>query len=198
MSKFLSSKTANELYNLISLEYIVMFLSVTARLCLVEWKDKTHAGWNGKDLGGSGRGLIGALLRYSPGDGIAEFRRNANYELTMKGAVFRDVTLCGFCKNPRFRERISIIRVTRVGELGTTLAVTSNGSTLVTANAVPSSWILITLMMQTIHSSETSVLTRVAQSNIPEDGTLHSHCRENLKSYNELTRCRNYIGTGPI
>jgi hypothetical protein len=44
----------------------------------------------------------------------------------------------------------SFIRVTRIGELGTTLAATSNRRTL---------------------------------RNIPEDTVLHSHRRENLKSY---------------
>jgi hypothetical protein len=33
-------------------------------------------------------------------------------------------------------------------------------------------------------SSETSVLTRATRRNNPEDTILHSHCRENLKSYN--------------
>jgi hypothetical protein len=52
----------------------------------------------------------------------------------------------------------SIIRVTRIGELGT-LAVTSNQCMLVTANIVPSSPILVTLMMEALQPSEKSVLT---------------------------------------
>jgi hypothetical protein len=44
------------------------------------------------------------------------------------------------------------------------------------------------LNMGTIHSSETSVLTRpTRRRHIPEDGILHSHCRANLKSYIALT-----------
>jgi hypothetical protein len=46
-----------------------------------------------------------------------------------------------------------IIRVTRIGELGTTLAITSNRC------------------------------TQVTRRNIPDDAILHSHRRENLKSY---------------
>jgi hypothetical protein len=54
---------------------------------------------------------------------------------------------------------------------------------LVTTNVVPSSVILVTLMMEAIRSSETSVLTRAARRNITEDRFLRSHRRENLKSY---------------
>jgi hypothetical protein len=82
------------------------------------------------------------------------------------------------------------IKVTRIGELGTTQAATSNRRTLrrsmcrllVTASVVPSSLILVTLM-ETLSSSGMSVLTRATWHNIPEDTILHSHCHENLKSY---------------
>jgi hypothetical protein len=53
---------------------------------------------------------------------------------------------------------VSIIRVTRIGELGTTLAETNNRRRL-QRNTKP-------------------------RRNIPEDAILHSHRRENLKSSN--------------
>jgi hypothetical protein len=76
----------------------------------------------------------------------------------------------------------SIIRMTRIGELGTMLAVTRQPKhavkkyyvvrLLVTANMVPSSLMLVTLMMEVIRSSETLFLTRATWHNIPEDDIL--------------------------
>jgi hypothetical protein len=88
-------------------------------------------------------------------------------------------------------ERIaSIISMTRVGELGTMLAVNSNRSMLrsvivclrsvlrllVTTSVIRISPILITLMMEVTRFSDTSVLTRATRRHIPEDGILRDVC----------------------
>jgi hypothetical protein len=57
----------------------------------------------------------------------------------------------------------------------------------ITTNVVPSSLILVTLMMEAKRYAETSVLKRATRHNIPEGGILHSHRRENLRSYIALT-----------
>jgi hypothetical protein len=46
---------------------------------------------------------------------------------------------------------------------------------LVSANAVTSSPILVTLMKEEMYSSETSVLARTTHRNIPEDGIFKTH-----------------------
>jgi hypothetical protein len=53
---------------------------------------------------------------------------------------------------------------------------------LIDVKFVPRSPILVTLMMQALRFSETSVLTRATRRNFPEYGILRSHRRENLKS----------------
>jgi hypothetical protein len=79
--------------------------------------------------------------------------------LTMKNVVFWDLTPCGSC---------SMLRL------------------LVIANVIPSSPILVILMMEAKCSSYTSVLTGASRHHIPKDGVHHGHRYGNLKSCIEL------------
>jgi hypothetical protein len=82
-------------------------------------------------------------------------------------AVFWDVAPCRYFVNRRFG-----------GTYGLHLQGISYLLTL-----VHRSWISSTLKMEEIRSSETSVHTISTRHHIPEDGILHSHRRENLKSH---------------
>jgi hypothetical protein len=65
----------------------------------------------------------------------------------------------GSCKNRRFRGKYR------------------------TAKVILSLPIIVTLIMEATFSSETSVSTTATSRHIPEDGILHIHRRENLKTY---------------
>jgi hypothetical protein len=77
----------------------------------------------------------------------------------------------------------SIIGVTRIGELGTTLAVTSKLLTL-WRNA---------MKMEVLRSSETPFLTCTTLRNIPEDGILQGGCVQIFRTY--FFKIRNFPST---
>jgi hypothetical protein len=58
---------------------------------------------------------------------------------------------------------------------------------LLVTSKVPTSPVLVILMMEAICSSETSVLSGATQPNMLENGILRSHCRKHIRSYYEAS-----------
>jgi hypothetical protein len=81
----------------------------------------------------------------------------------MKNGVFSDVMPCGCCKNRSFGG------MWHLHHQGDIVFLHKEHWLLVTADVVPSAPILVTLMMKSLCSSETSVLTRSTLHTIPED-----------------------------
>jgi hypothetical protein len=98
----------------------------------------------------------------------------------MKNAVLWDVAPCRPCVNLRFGGTYRLhLQCRRIRKQGTGVS----SSLQPPAHSDSSLADFSTLKMKAIRSSETSVHTSSTRRHIPEDCFLHSHRRENLKSY---------------
>jgi hypothetical protein len=98
----------------------------------------------------------------------------------MKNVVLWDVKTVTIVRTDVSQEHIaSIIMETRRVFLHSILRFLFNPNVLTSPTVI--------LMIEAIRSPQTSILTTATRRNIPKDDILHSHCRENLKSYIALT-----------
>jgi hypothetical protein len=142
--------------------------------------------------------------------------RVSEIKIFIKNALFWDVTPCGCCKNWCFggpyrlhhqddkilhatlvfiiiiiiiinvQRTLSSSMLSRQHKLWMSSGTLYYASVASYCEAIPSSLILVTLMMEAILSTEMSVLRIATRCNIPEDGLLHSHCCEDLKSWQSV------------
>jgi hypothetical protein len=100
-----------------------------------------------------------------------------------KNAVSWEVAPCRTCVNRRFGRTYHLhLQGRKIRERGTSCRLQSP------AHAGSSLADFSTRKMEAIRSSETLAHTRYTRRHIPEDGILHSHRCENIKSY-ILSRC---------
>jgi hypothetical protein len=112
----------------------------------------------------------------------------------LKNAVYWDVMPCRSYVNRHFGGTYCLHlqgrKIRERGALGYRLQPSAHaGSSLADFS---------TLKMEAIRSSETSVYTRSTRHYIPEDGILHSHRREILKSYKSVVCFGNFSFLSPL